>query len=467
MRDPRTSLSPTEPVAVLGAGCAGLAAARRLLERGLPVVALEMAGHPGGLAGGVRIGGNVYEYGPHMFHTNDPAIMAYVRGLVGEALTVYHRTIKIKFSGSYFDFPLAMTDVVTKLPLATVARAGLSWAWHSLADRLARPARENSETVLQRYYGQVLYEVFFKSYIERVWGIGPAAFSPDFARQRIPRMQIMEFLGGLARKLTGSKQPPSTTDGFVETLDGTFYSTPRGFSLITDRMAAEVERRGGEFLLGAEVRGIECRDGRVRAVRYRQDGQEHTLACAGAVSTLPVNLALAMLEPPAPMEAVQAARRLRFRPSVFVGFLVRRQRVLPASFMYFREHSFNRVSDLGQFGIEIDPPGHTVLVAEIACEQHERPWTDEAFAASSVLGELRAEGLLEPDEVVETHVYRSAHAYPVYLLDYEENLARCLKAMEDLPNLASAGRQGRFQYVNAHVAFKMGHEAAERVLRSL
>jgi protoporphyrinogen oxidase len=454
-------------VAVLGAGCTGLAAARRLLAGGAQVVVLEKGERPGGLAGGVLRGENLYEYGPHMFHTADPEIMADVKGLMGPELIVYNRTIKIKFGDAFFDFPLSMTDVVTKLPLTTVTRAGLSWAWHSVFDRLRRPAQENSETVLKRYYGQVLYEIFFQSYIMRVWGIGPERFSPAFARQRIPRMQIMEFLGGLARKLTGQKEKPLATDGFVETMDGTFYSTNRGFALITDRMAEEIIAGGGRVLLEAQATGIIHESGRVTAVVYRQDGREHTLACAGLVNTAPVNLAVDMLDPPAPGPVRAAAGRLRYRPTVFVGFLVRRTKVLPSSIMYFREHSFNRVSDLSQFGIEVSPPGHTVLVAEIACEQEERPWQDHDFAAASVLGELQAEGLLTPADVVETHVYRSLHAYPVYLLGYEEDLRLCLDALEALPNLATAGRQGRFQYVNAHVAFKMGQEAAARVLRGM
>lgn len=467
MSQTNSATSSPLPVAVLGAGCAGLAAARRLLGGGAPVVVLEKGERVGGLAGGVLRGENLYEYGPHMFHTADPEIMADVKALMGPELIVYDRTIKIKFGDAYFDFPLSMTDVLTKLPLSTVTRAGLSWAWHSVFDRLRRPARENSETVLRRFYGQVLYEIFFQSYIQRVWGIGPERFSPAFARQRIPRMQIMEFLSGLARKLTGQREKPLKTDGFVETMDGTFYSTPRGFALITDRMAEQIAALGGQVLLDAEVTGILHEDGRVTAVAYRQDGRARTLACAGLVNTGPVDLAVAMLDPQAPDTARAAAGRLRYRPTVFVGFLVRRTKILPSSIMYFREHSFNRVSDLSQFGIEVSPAGHTVLVAEIACEQSERPWLDDDFAAQSVLGELQAEGLLTPAEVVQTHVYRSSHAYPVYLLGYEEDLRRCLEALEALPNLASAGRQGRFQYVNAHVAFKMGQEAAERVLKAL
>jgi protoporphyrinogen oxidase len=361
-----------------------------------------------------------------------------------------------------------MTDVITKLPLTTVARAGLSWAWHSLIlGRLTKPPQETSETVLRRAYGQVLSEIFFKHYIERVWGVSPAYFSPAFARQRIPKMQIMELLGGLLAKLRGQTGREVRTDDFVETLDGTFYSTPQGFSLITDRLAADVTAKGGELRLGARVTGLERQGGRVTTVAYEQDGQALTLPCAGVVSTLPVNLLPSMLHPAPPKDVLDAASSLNFRPTVFVGLLVNRPRVLPASFMYFREHSFNRISDLAQFGIKIEPPGHTILVAEITCEEGERPWTDDGFAKESVLKELQAEGLLRSREVVESHVYRAAQAYPVYRLGYEEQLGRCLDYLEGLDNLQAAGRQGRFQYINAHVALKMGQEAAARLAKKL
>ncbi|MCI0474871.1 MAG: NAD(P)/FAD-dependent oxidoreductase, partial [Anaerolineales bacterium] len=61
-----------QPIIILGAGCAGLAAGMRLTKRGYRVVLLERADHVGGLAGGVRLNGNTYEYGPHTFHTTDP-----------------------------------------------------------------------------------------------------------------------------------------------------------------------------------------------------------------------------------------------------------------------------------------------------------------------------------------------------------------------------------------------------------
>jgi len=100
------------PVIILGAGCAGLSAAWRLRSKGREVLLVEAEGHAGGLAGGIRIEGNTYEYGPHIFHTTDPEILADIKSIMGAELLPYHRTIQIKFLGNYFQFPLSMKDVL-------------------------------------------------------------------------------------------------------------------------------------------------------------------------------------------------------------------------------------------------------------------------------------------------------------------------------------------------------------------
>ena len=115
------------------------------------------------------------------------------------------------------------------------------------------------------------------------------------------------------------------------------------------------------------------------------------------------------------------------------------------------------------FGFHIDPPGFTLLVAEIPCAPADRIWTDDQLARELVLGDLRREGILAPDEVEATHVFRARHAHPIYTLGYEKSRQALLDAFTHLRNAETAGRQGRFQYVNTHVAIKMGQEAADRL----
>ncbi|PIR16131.1 MAG: hypothetical protein COV48_10575, partial [Elusimicrobia bacterium CG11_big_fil_rev_8_21_14_0_20_64_6] len=75
------------------------------------------------------------------------------------------------------------------------------------------------------------------------------------------------------------------------------------------------------------------------AVTVKGPQGERRLDCSAVINTLAINEAALMFEPGLGAETDAAARRLRFRSIVFVGLKVRRSKVLPASFMYFREHS--------------------------------------------------------------------------------------------------------------------------------
>jgi protoporphyrinogen oxidase len=182
--------------------------------------------------------------------------------------------------------------------------------------------------------------------------------------------------------------------------------------------------------------------------------------CDWLVSTIPLNLLPALFHPPAPAALTEAAQALKFRAIVFVGILVRRATVLPASFMYFRDKTFNRITDLSRFKVEIEPKGSTILVAEITCQPGERLWTDEQLASGSVIDELVADGILAHGDVLSTHVFKAEHGYPIYLVGYEERLATALRELAARPTVSSFGRQGRFAYINTHVAMKLGYDLA-------
>ena len=194
--------------------------------------------------------------------------------------------------------------------------------------------------------------------------------------------------------------------------EGDLYTTRKGFSLITQRMADRIVELGGEVALNATVERIDRSESRVQAVHYRQDGQTKRLECAAVVNTLPIDEAIGMLQPPMDGSVQNSAHALRYRSLVFVGLLVHRERVLPSSFMYFRQHSFNRISDLAQFGFHITPEGHTLLVAEISCDVRDPVWTDDEQAKQAVLGDLIAEKLLTREQVIEIHVFRAHPRLP-------------------------------------------------------
>jgi len=455
-------------IIVLGAGCAGLAAAWRLAQAGYEVHVFEQANRVGGLAGGVEINGNVYEYGPHAFHTTDPEILNDIKSIMGEDLIEYKRTIKIKFLGNYFSYPLTIREVIFKLPFFTVLRAFMSLLWNMIKGFFWKPKIENSETVLTRYYGKVLYELFFKDFIIRVWGIPPSQFSPSFARQRIPRLDFIKILEVLTAPIKKHLQKKMNTDDYVEKVEGSLYTTKRGFSLITERMADTIKKFGGSIHLKTEVTKINREGNRIQSIEIvDQNKNQKKIPLDGLVTTLAINEAILMTEPAFDSLTIQAAKQLKFRALVFVGLVIKRLKVLMTSFMYFRDHTFNRLTDLSQFGFEIEPKGSTIVVGEISCSIDDRYWTDDAFAAEEVIKDLEREKIISREEILHTHVFRAKHAYPIYTLHYEAALETLLKTIAQTLNCETAGRQGRFQYINTHVAMKMGYEAADRLMAKM
>ena len=451
-------------VTIAGAGCAGLAAGIALQRRGYDVTILERAERAGGLAGGIQIHGNTYEYGPHIFHTTDPEIRADVERIAGHVLIPFEKTIKIKFLGQYFAFPLVVRDVIFKLPAPVVMRAAFSLIRHAVAGAIEGEAGlTNSEKVLQRYYGDVLYKIFFKDYITKVWGIEPAHLSPSFARQRVPRLDPLDVIHKLRRRLFPPRSKPVGTEGYVEKVEGVHYTTATGFCAIVEAFVDEFKKSGGLLILNAPVKAIQMEKGRVDSVIYETGTGPVTAQTAHHISTVPISLLPAMMTPKPPQHVLDAAAALRFRGTLFVGLLVKKSPVLPASFMYFRDKSFNRITDLGQFKVKIEPEGCTILIAEVMAQPEDPEWKNEEVTAARVKRELTAEGLLTESDVLETHVFKTEFAYPVYSLDYEAALATVLGEVSKHENLHTIGRQGRFAYINTHIAFKMGYDVARKI----
>jgi len=108
------------------------------------------------------------------------------------------------------------------------------------------PAVESSETVLQRYYGDVLPDPLHGLHQTGV-GISPSEFSPSFARQRIPRLNILDKLAAKFWRRTKS---------YEEKADGDLYTT-REIRLKTKLRrysATVIESQASLFLLGARRR---------------------------------------------------------------------------------------------------------------------------------------------------------------------------------------------------------------------
>ena len=457
-------------VAILGGGLTGLSAALYLSEYDYDINIFEKENQLGGLVAGQIINNNIYEYGPHFFHTNNPEVLKVIKKIAGDKLIDFKRTILIKFLGKYFIYPLSVKEVFKKLPKKIVIRAILSLIRHNLKRIFLRPQIINSENLLLGYYGDILYEMFFKDYIYHVWGIPPKDFSIKFAEERIPKISASIFLNKLFSPIR-TKFSKKTTKNFVENVDGNLYTTSEGYRGITTSLVNLLLNKGIKVHLNSEVKEIIIDNNKITQIliedKTNKNIKYYHFKCDGVINTTPINEITSKLNVTVPDNIYKASKQLDFRSLVFVGILINKSSVLPVSFMYFREHSFNRIYDSSYFGHDTFTLDTTILVAEISSSGNDEWWLSDEYCKKKVIDDLLKENLLSQNDILEVNVYRYKYGYPIYKLGYEENLQKLLDYLGNFKNFETAGRQGLFQYINGHIAIQMGFNAAADLIKNI
>ena len=426
---------------MLGAGPAGVAAAWRAARKGAAVVVVERADRPGGAAGSFSVGGMRVDHGSHRLHgATDPAILADLQALLGDELQERVRNGRIRLAGRWIGFPLRAGDLVRRLPPGFAAGA----AFDAVTAPLRRPRRDSFDEVVRAGLGPTMWRRFYEPYARKIWGVEPSLLSGEQARRRITADSAVKML---QRVLAARRSGPAT-----------FYYPRTGFGTITERVAQAAAQAGATFLFETPVEAVELRaDG----VTITAGGT--TIDARRAWSTLPVTLLAGMARPAAPEPVLAAASALRFRAMVLVYLVLDIGQWTPYDAHYLPEGDtpVTRVSEPRNYRDGDDPPGRTVLCAEVPCDAGDEIWNaGEADLAALVADGLAASGLPRPAPV-EVVVRRLPHAYPIYTADYERHFTTVDAWASAQPSLLTFGRQGLFAHDNTHHAYAMAWAAAE------
>jgi protoporphyrinogen oxidase len=450
-------------VVVLGAGLAGLAAAWELARGGARVTVLERERRVGGMAASWKRGPYWLDYGPHRFHSRDPELVAHLYEVLGGEVVVRQRRSRIHLRGRYFDYPLRLSNVLNNLPPGLLARAACDYLAARCAERLKPTPDEHFEGWVKKRFGRTLYELFFRPYTEKAWGMPCNQISSDWASQRIAQASLWDTLVKTLR-------PPR--DGEVRSLASEFHYPARGgIGQIARKYAEGIKNLGGEILLDTALEAIEVRGGRARRVLGSTDGEPVVLECDQVVNTIPWTTLLRSLRfldgPALGAEASDATERLHTIGIVFVYLEVERASVMPDHWVYLpsSELAVHRVSEFKNFSDAAAPGDRTALCCEITCREGDERWRLEPREAEVLArSDLVAAGLLEPGEGRLLDLARLRHAYPVYDLGYRERLQALRRETRRVANLITTGRQGLFRYNNMDHSMAMGRKAARALL---
>ncbi|MBD3277190.1 MAG: FAD-dependent oxidoreductase [Candidatus Aegiribacteria sp.] len=439
-------------VAVLGAGLAGLSAAEVLSRRDTEVIVLEKEERLGGLASTIIGDGFRFDPGPHRFHTLDPAILERVRQLLPDDLTTLERVSRIRLMDRYFRYPLALGDVLRKMPKLRGAGMLASYLKERILAVFAGKSDEDFESWVVSRFGRNLYDIYFGPYTAKLWGCPPSKLSADWASQRI----TVPSLTGLLREtiFPGKKKARS--------LVSTFHYPEGGIGRISEAMAERTRSCGGTILTGSEVTSVVQKKG--EGFKVTAGGSDHHVD--RIVSTIPLDIYVKNMDGGVPERVLKSAEKLTFRAIVFVTVRIRGERPpISDHWIYTPEerYRFNRISIPENFNSTPDVEGWQA-VFEFTCRRGDKVWNAKDELVEETVSGGEALDIFSERDVVDSMVHRQTHAYPVYMKGYRQHTSTVLDFLEDLEGSVTCGRQGLFRYNNMDHSIEMGRWAALETL---
>ena len=446
---------------IIGAGPAGLTAAYELTRHGERPLVLEADRQVGGLSRTVEKHGFRFDIGGHRFFSKVPIVNDLWREILGDELLSCSRLSRIYYRDRFFDYPLKPLNALAGLGPVEVLLVTASYT-------KARLFPEQSEVSFEQWvsnrFGRRLFEIFFKTYTEKVWGMPCSEISADWAAQRIKNLSLAE---AARNALTGSGR--GSNGQLITSLVESFEYPRLGPGMMWERCHDLVAARGGETVPGVRVERIRHRHGAVECLYGRTaDGELLEFAGDEFISTMPLPALAAALDPAPPADVMDAARSLRFRDYLTVVLIVRRERVFPDNWIYIHspEVDVGRIQNYKNWSADMVPdPSRTSLGLEyfLSSDDEKWRWSDDRLIENGIR-ECTKLRIVEPSEVEHGVVVRMRNAYPVYDHGYREKVARVRTYLETIPNLQTIGRNGLHRYNNQDHSMLTGVYAARNTL---
>ncbi len=445
---PESDTLPTtgtpQSIVVIGAGPAGLTAAVDLAESGHSVTVLESdPEYVGGIARTVSYKGYRFDIGGHRFFSKSTEITQRWKDRLSHEFISVRRLSRIFYGGKFYDYPLKAFNALSNLGLIATAACVTSYAKAQLFP--VRPETSFATWVSNRF-GRRLFNTFFKTYTEKVWGMSCDEISADWAAQRIKGLS-------LGKAIWNALVPQKKGGKTIKTLIDSFEYPRLGPGQMWEKYRDDLTTAGGAVRMGETVISIQTDFDRATSVRTRDvNGVEREYEGSQFVVSMPLRDCVLAIEPPLEPKVRDAANRLKYRDFFTVALMVKRTDLFPDNWIYIHDPSvkLGRVQNFNNWSPEMVPDaGTTCLGLEYFCFAGDPLWntSDEELIA---LGkrEIAKLGLVREDEIVDGCVVRAEKAYPIYGPGYQDDLKIIREALKQFPNLQPVGRNGMHKYNN-------------------
>jgi protoporphyrinogen oxidase len=452
-------------VVIIGAGPAGLTAGYLLSKNDVDVVVLEADPvYVGGISRTVTYKGFHFDIGGHRFFSKSKAVEDFWTEILPNDMLMRPRSSRIFYGGKFFSYPLKPMEALLKLGILKSVLCVVSW----LKARLF-PVRNprNFEEWVSNQFGKRLFDTFFKSYTEKVWGMSCKEISADWAAQRIKGLS----LGSAIKNALVPQRYNGDRSKVIKTLINSFRYPRRGPGMMWEACAEKMTALGGKLEMGCRV--TRCSFDEVSAnwtVEYKdQQGGISAIETEHVISSAPMRELVSGLSPAVSERTSRAAQSLKYRDFLTVMLILKDRQMFDDNWIYIHDPSVKvgRIQNFRSWSPEmVSEPDKVCYGLEYFCFEHDGLWnSSDSDLIDLAKRELLQIGLAKRGDFVDGCVVRQKKAYPVYDDEYAQNVAFIRQELEThYPNLHVVGRNGMHKYNNQDHAMMTAMLSVENIL---
>jgi len=457
------SVVASHEIVIAGGGPAGLTAAYELTRHGRGCVVLESDPNlVGGISRTDQYKGYRFDIGGHRFFSKSDEVNRIWADILGDQFITRSRLSRIYYNRRFFHYPLKPANAL--LNLGPFRSAMVLASYLKARVRPIKPERSFEDWVVNRF-GRMLFDIFFKTYTEKVWGMPTSEISADWAAQRIKGLSLFRAVFNALMPAKKGKKGGEV----IKTLIDSFQYPRLGPGQMWEAARDRVIRDGGAVHLDRRVERIEHDGSSVTAFVTRgSDGRSTRYIGKNFLSTLPIRNLIRAMSPAAPPEVQAAAEALRYRDFLTVVLIVDQPETFPDTWIYIHEPDvrLGRVQNFKNWSPDLVPdPTKSSLGLEYFCFEGDDLWamSDPELIALGTK-EIDTIGLVKAGKVVDGCVVRMPKAYPVYDDAYLGHLNVIRAWLSKFDNLELAGRNGMHKYNNQDHSMMTAVLAARNIL---
>jgi protoporphyrinogen oxidase len=431
---------------IVGAGVAGLTAAYKLLENGHEVTVLEKEPDIGGLARSFKYGDFIFDIGPHRFFSDKAEIDKFIKSVLKQEYIVIQRKSRIHLLNRYFSWPLG-PDMLIKLPLRLLPQIIYDFSVKLKSDN------QNFKEYAITKYGKTLFELVFKDYTEKFYGISCEELHHNWLKWSLDKAVInkkirTDSLFDLFKMIYTSMR-----------FEAKFLYPKGGCGRFVQKLESMINDRGGKIVKDVDNISIAYENNKITSLCY-SDSTKKSIELDHLIYTAPITQLAQQLN--------LGVIDLEYINLIIYNFEINKPLKSRGQWVYFGDNNLNftRVSFPRNFDKNNVPSGKDSLCVEVTCKNDSMIWSKPYSATERLVCDLGKVKLCQREDIDYVHIEKIANAYPVYKLNYPEELENIKIKLNKFSNLTCLGRTGTFWYNNMDESIEIALRFVEEVTKN-